>query len=73
MTSRPFNLADIIQQMADSVGSRPAVITETHEFAYADIDERTTRLANYLVSAGIRPGDRLAVHAMNCIEWVDAF
>ncbi len=73
MSSRPLNLGDIIEQMADSVADRPAVITEEREYSYADIDERTTRLANYLVSTGIRPGDRVAVHAMNRIEWVDAF
>lgn len=73
MSSRPWNLADIIEQMADSVADRPAVVTEDREYSYGEIDERATRLANHLVSVGIRPGDRVAVHAMNCIEWVDAF
>lgn len=73
MSPRPFHLGDIVEEMADSVPDRSAVITEDRAYTYAEIDERTTRLANHLVSVGIRPGDRVAVHAMNCIEWVDAF
>ncbi len=73
MNARPINLADLIEVMADRIGDRPAFITEDREFTYAEIDERATRLANHLVSTGIKPGDRVAVHAMNRIEWVDAF
>lgn len=73
MTMRPINLGDLLEVMADSIGDRPAFVTEDGEYSYAEIDERSTRLANHLVSSGIRPGDHVAVHATNRIEWVDAF
>lgn len=73
MSARSVNLADLIEVIADRIGDRPAFVTEDREFTYAEIDERATRLANHLVATGIKPGDRVAVHATNCIEWVDAF
>jgi len=59
--------------MADAVPDRLAVVTLDRDYTYAEIDERSTRLANRLVSLGIRPGDHVAVHSANRIEWVDAF
>src|SRR3546814_10936102 len=59
--------------MADSIPERVAVKTIDDEFTFAQIDERSTRLANPLISIGVKPGDHVAVHSMNRIEWVDAF
>lgn len=73
MTGRPLNLADILEAMADAVPDRAAVTTIDRVYTYAEIDERATRLANHLVSLGVGPGDHVAVHSANRIEWVDAF
>ena len=70
---RPITIADVIEAMADAVPDRLAVVTMDREYTYAEIDERSTRLANLLVWRGIAPGDHVAVHSANRIEWVDAF
>ena len=70
---RPITIADVLEAMADAVPDRVAVITSDAEYTFAEIDERSTRLANHLVSLGISPGDHVAVHSINRIEWVDAF
>ena len=70
---RPINLADILEAMADVVPERLAIVTTDRDYSYAEIDERSTRLANHLVSLGVGPGDHVAVHSANRIEWVDAF
>ncbi|HET7684018.1 MAG TPA: acyl-CoA synthetase [Marmoricola sp.] len=70
---RPLNLGDVIEAMADAVPDRVAIFTADRTWSYAEVDERSTRLANHLVSLGVRPGDHVAVHAPNRIEWVDAF
>ena len=70
---RPITIADVIEAMADAVPDRLAVVTMDREYTYAEIDERSTRLANLLAWRGIAPGDHVAVHAANRIEWVDAF
>jgi acyl-CoA synthetase (AMP-forming)/AMP-acid ligase II len=71
--ARPINLADLLEAMADAVPDRPAVVTLTREHSYAELDERSTRLAHHLVSLGVGPGDHVAVHSANRIEWVEAF
>ena len=73
MTTRPLNLADVFEVIADAVPDRVAVATIDRDYTYAELDERSTRLANHLVSLGIGPGDHVAVHSANRIEWVDAF
>jgi 3-oxocholest-4-en-26-oate---CoA ligase len=71
--TKTFNLGDLFETIADAVPDRLALITNTHEFTYAELDERINRLANHLLSVGIQPGDHVAVHAANCHEWMDAF
>ena len=70
---RPLNIADVLEAMADAVPDRMAVVTLDRDYSYAEVDERSTRLANHLVSLGIAPGEHVAVHSANRIEWVDAF
>lgn len=69
---RPINLADVLETMADTVPDRAAIVTLDRDWTFAEIDDRSTRLANHLVGLGIQPGDHVAVHATNRIEWVDA-
>lgn len=72
-SARPLNLADILEALADAVPERLAIVTQGRNYTYAEIDERSTRLANHLVSLGVEPGQHVAVHSTNRIEWVDAF
>jgi acyl-CoA synthetase (AMP-forming)/AMP-acid ligase II len=73
VTARPLNLADVFEVVSDAVPDRVAIATIDRDYTYAELDERSTRLANHLVSLGVRPGDHVAVHSRNRIEWVDAF
>lgn len=73
MTQRTYQLADLLELMADTVGDREAVVTEDRTLTFAELDERATRLANHLTSLGVERGDRVGIHAMNCTEWVEAF
>ncbi len=73
MAARPLTLADVIEAMAEAVPDRIAIHTLDQTYTFAEIDERSTRLANHLISLGVQPGDHVAVHSHNRIEWVDAF
>lgn len=73
MSKRPLQIADIFEAVADAVPDRTALITNNEQRTYAELDERATRLANHLASKGIVAGDHVAVHAMNCVEWAEAF
>jgi 3-oxocholest-4-en-26-oate---CoA ligase len=71
--TRPITIADVLEAMTDVIPDRLAIVTADHEYTYAEIDDRSTRLANHLLSLGISPGEHVAVHSANRIEWVDAF
>lgn len=73
MANRHLHLADIIEAVSDAVPDRVALITNQGSYTYGELDERATRLANHLLSSGVGPGDHVAVHAMNGVEWAEAF
>ena len=70
---RPINLADVLEAMADAVPdrspSRPwTATTRSRRSTSARPGWPTT-----WSSLGVGPGDHVAVHSANRIEWVDAF
>ena len=71
--SRTFNLADLFEVIADAVPHRTAVVAGEQRLTYRELDDRATRLANHLHANGVNKGDHVAIHAMNCAEWVEAF
>ena len=52
---------------------RVALVCEGEELTYAGLDERVRRFAGWLAVSGVRPGDRVAVHLGNSVEFVVAF
>ena len=54
---RPINLADVLEAMADTVPDRTAIATLDRDWTFAEIDDRSTRLANRLIDLGIGPGE----------------
>ncbi|HBL23179.1 MAG TPA: long-chain fatty acid--CoA ligase, partial [Deltaproteobacteria bacterium] len=42
-------------------------------FTFKQWNERTCRLANALADLGLKKGDRFAVLAYNCVEWMDFY
>ncbi|MGH9227255.1 MAG: AMP-binding protein [Acidimicrobiales bacterium] len=73
MTDRCIHLGDIIEVLAQAIPDKPALITAEQELTYLQLDERASRLANHLRANGVSTGDHVAIHAMNCTEWVEAF
>lgn len=51
---------------------RPAIIFQGREIRYRELDESIRRLAGWLDSAGVRAGDRVAVHLPNSPQFVIA-
>ncbi|WP_370111791.1 acyl-CoA synthetase [Streptacidiphilus sp. MAP12-33] len=73
-----FNLADLFEQAVDHYPGREAVScasadgTAVQRRTFAELDERANRLAHHLQEAGLGPGDRVGVYALNCAEWVES-
>jgi acyl-CoA synthetase (AMP-forming)/AMP-acid ligase II len=66
-----FNLADVFEAVADLLGDREALVCGQRRLSFADVDERATRLAHFLASAGIGSGDHVGVHLHNCTEYLE--
>jgi amino acid adenylation domain-containing protein len=54
-------LSHLLVQAADAHPDRPAVWSSTGELTYADLYDRSMRVARALVEHGIEPGDRVVI------------
>ena len=43
------------------------------ELTWGEFDRKANRLANFLLSRGVRKGDKVAVLLMNCLEWLPIY
>jgi acyl-CoA synthetase (AMP-forming)/AMP-acid ligase II len=67
-------VGDIVRRNARFFPERDAVLTPSGvRRSWAEVDERSNRLANALVTLGLQKGDRLALYAPNCAEYIDFF
>ena len=66
-----FNIADLFEQAADEWPDRVCVVDERSQCTFAEMDARANRLAHYLASQGVGPGDHVGIYALNRIEWVE--
>ena len=60
-----FSLAQVIRKQAALRPDAPAVTFGQATLTFADIDERSSRVANALITAGVGKGDRVAVLSKN--------
>ena len=63
-----LNFADLFEHAADAFGERTAVACGDRQVTYAELDERTNRLAHHLAGLGVGPGDHVGLYARNSIE-----
>ena len=64
-----WNLADIWEAVVDRVGDREALVCGDRRFTYAELEERSNRLANVLTAAGVGPGDHVGCYLTNGPEY----
>ncbi len=57
---------------AELFGARLAIIDGDTRLSYSELFEQARTFGAALVASGIQPGDRVAVWAFNCAEWVVA-
>ena len=69
-----MNLAIWLERTAAVSGERPALhLGETCIADYATFHARAASLAAALVARGVRPGDRVAIFAKNCPDYLIVF
>jgi acyl-CoA synthetase (AMP-forming)/AMP-acid ligase II len=67
-----LNIADLFEHAVDAAPDKPAVKVGDRTVTYAELEVEANRLAHYLQSQGVGPGDHVAVYAKNSIEHVIA-
>jgi len=67
-----FNLADLFEAVADAIPEREALVCGEKRLTYAQLDERATRLAHYLASQGVKPGQHIGLYLYNSAEYMEA-
>jgi acyl-CoA synthetase (AMP-forming)/AMP-acid ligase II len=66
-----MDLPLLLRKSARNFPGRPAVVFENDSLTYAELYERSCRLANALIDLGLRPGDRVGVLGDNTVNSVE--
>jgi acyl-CoA synthetase (AMP-forming)/AMP-acid ligase II len=66
-----FNLADLVEHTVDAVPARTALICGDRSITYAELEERSNRLAHHLAANGVGERQHVAIYSYNSIEFVE--
>ncbi|WP_181171008.1 AMP-binding protein [Mesorhizobium sp. B2-3-14] len=66
-------LQDYLIHSAGRLGGKVALVAGKQRVTYAEIDERSDRIAHFLAAAGVERGDRVMIFADNTVETVVSF
>lgn len=71
--SQLMTISDAVQTHARLHPQRMAARDSRRSLSYKDLDERAGKLASALRDLGLQQGDRVAVLAYNCVEWMELY
>ncbi|HZJ04825.1 MAG TPA: long-chain fatty acid--CoA ligase [Nocardioidaceae bacterium] len=66
-------IGELLPEAARRFGDKTAVVVDSEEFSFAELEARSNRIAKGLVSIGVVPGDRVTLYGPNCWQWVVAY
>lgn len=66
-----MNAAELIANTVRKNPDGTCIIEDRHRLTFSQVEERAIRLARYLVQAGVRPGDRVAIFQVNCFQFAE--
>lgn len=61
---------DMLTEWAAQTPDRVALVVGEEEWTYSQLASESRRLAHSLYALGVKPGDRVAIHMLNCVEAV---
>ena len=68
----PATIPGLVARAAALFAAREALVDERERLTFAELAAQVDRAGRALVASGIEPGDRVAIWAPNCTEWVIA-
>ena len=66
-----FNIADLLECVADAVPAREAVVCGNERRTYGDLDARATRLAHAMRDAGVGIGEHVGLYLRNSVAHLE--
>jgi long-chain acyl-CoA synthetase len=72
-TSESETLGDVLDVPMQIDPEKVAIHFEDLAISYRELDARANRVANALGEAGVRPGDRIAIHVDNRPDFIEIF
>ncbi|UCE31542.1 MAG: AMP-binding protein [Burkholderiales bacterium] len=71
--TRLLTVSDVVATHARLRPTKSAARDSRRELTFAQWDARASRLANALLGLGLSKGDRVALLAHNCLEWMEMY
>ena len=68
-----YNAVDILERNLPERAEKVALLTPDREMTFAEVSAEVNRVGNALKGLGVRPGDRVAILALDTTEWAIAF
>src|SRR5512136_581778 len=66
-----MNVAAYIEKICRDHLDKVCIIEGAHRLTFRRVEERASRLAFYLASIGVKPGDRIAIFQVNCFQFAE--
>ncbi|GLZ13679.1 acyl-CoA synthetase [Actinomadura sp. NBRC 104425] len=70
--ARSYNLADLLEILAQAGPDRPALVAGRARLTYGELDQRASRVGRHLAAAGVQPGEHVAILSYNRAEWLES-
>jgi acyl-CoA synthetase (AMP-forming)/AMP-acid ligase II len=68
-----MNIGSLLSRNARYRPQHTAIVFEQHRLSFMDFNRRVNRLANALVSMGVREGDKVVTLLPNCLELLEVY
>jgi long-chain acyl-CoA synthetase len=65
-----LSIRESARELGESVALRHKIVGSWHEISYRELDETIGAVARKLVDLGVQVGDKVAIFAPNCPDWV---
>jgi acyl-CoA synthetase (AMP-forming)/AMP-acid ligase II len=72
MDHLPETIPGLVRRAAEQFGGREALVDEHARLTFSQLAEQAERAGRALAAGGVTKGDRVAIWAPNCREWVIA-
>ena len=73
LKSKWLHAGDVVKMHAINIPHKVAIKDKFRQATFNEWEERANRLANGLSDLGVRKGERFAILAYNCIEWMEIY